>query len=126
MAVRMRHPDEIKVRIEHFFWFMLACYLALVARLVYLQVIHGEFFRDKAKRMRAQYIPLPADRGEIKDRNGEPVAITVHRSQIVADPTRVKDAVKTAKTLADVLGTREDQVQSFVQLGRKVKNGKDD
>ncbi len=123
MAVRMRHPDEVKVRIEHLFWFIAACYLALVARLVYLQAVNGEFYRSKAKHMRAQLITLPSDRGTIMDRGGRPIAVTVQRSQFVADPTRINNPARTAATLAGILAQKPDDVLPYIKLGRRTRLG---
>ena len=46
--------------------------LALLgARLYYLQVVKGEYFSEKAENQRIRFIPIPAPRGAIFDRNGE-------------------------------------------------------
>jgi penicillin-binding protein 2 len=43
----------------------------LGARLYYLQVVKGEYYGDKAENQRIRFIPIPAPRGAILDRNGK-------------------------------------------------------
>src|SRR5687767_2529343 len=46
--------------------------LALLGvRLYYLQVVKGEYYEQKAENQRIRYIPIPAPRGAIFDRNGK-------------------------------------------------------
>ncbi|MBA2607260.1 MAG: penicillin-binding protein 2 [Acidobacteria bacterium] len=43
----------------------------LGARLYYLQVVKGEYYSEKAENQRIRFIPIPAPRGAIFDRNGK-------------------------------------------------------
>lgn len=43
----------------------------LGVRLYYLQVVKGEYYSEKAENQRIRFIPIPAPRGAIFDRNGE-------------------------------------------------------
>lgn len=43
----------------------------LGARLYYLQVIKGEYYSERAENQRIRFIPIPAPRGAILDRNGK-------------------------------------------------------
>ena len=46
--------------------------LALLgARLYYLQIVRGEYYTDRAESQRVRFIPIPAPRGAILDRNGK-------------------------------------------------------
>lgn len=46
--------------------------LALLgARLYYLQIVRGDYFSERAESQRVRYIPVPAPRGAIFDRNGK-------------------------------------------------------
>ncbi|MBK7392342.1 MAG: penicillin-binding protein 2 [Chloracidobacterium sp.] len=40
-------------------------------RLYYLQVVRGEYFSERAENQRVRFIPIPAPRGAIFDRNGK-------------------------------------------------------
>ncbi len=43
----------------------------LGARLYYLQIVRGDYFSDRAESQRVRFIPIPAPRGAILDRNGK-------------------------------------------------------
>ena len=43
----------------------------LGVRLYYLQVVKGEYYSEKAENQRVRFIPIPAPRGAIFDRNGK-------------------------------------------------------
>ena len=43
----------------------------LGARLYYLQVIKGDYYSERAENQRVRFIPIPAPRGAILDRNGK-------------------------------------------------------
>lgn len=43
----------------------------LGVRLYYLQVVRGEYYSDRAESQRVRFIPIPAPRGAILDRNGK-------------------------------------------------------
>ena len=43
----------------------------LGVRLYFLQVVRGEYYSDRAESQRVRFIPIPAPRGAIFDRNGK-------------------------------------------------------
>src|SRR6266550_8673384 len=73
MAVRLRHQDSVRLRIQHLFWGVALCYVALMARLIWLQVVKGDYFMVRARDIRAQTIPQEAIRGGLLDRTGKPL-----------------------------------------------------
>lgn len=123
MAIPFRQQDEVKIRIERFFWWIAIFYVLLVARLVYLQAISGSYYRDRAARIRDEHIPLKAQRGNILDRDGRPLAVTVHYSALVCDPTLVKNPTATAALLSGMLGSGQEEILPFVSP-RLLKNNK--
>src|SRR5256885_716768 len=43
----------------------------LGVRLYYLQIVHGDYYSERAENQRVRLIPIPAPRGAILDRNGK-------------------------------------------------------
>src|SRR5947208_6814987 len=76
---------------------------AVAARLVWLQGVRAPELRERALRQRVTEAVLPAVRGSILARDGEPLALSVHRSTIVADPRQIPDALLVAQRLAPIL-----------------------
>ena len=72
-------------------------------------------------------IELPARRGTIYDREGEPLAVSVDARTVYAAPNTIKDKAGAAAALASVLGGSPKDYQSklakdsgFVYIARKV------
>lgn len=106
----------------------MAMLLAVVGvRLVWIQVVQASELRTAAVKQRMRDIVLPARRGSIFDREGEPLAVTSDAKTIYAVPPQVKDATATASAVARILGgdpkaylARLHRKCAFVYLERKV------
>src|SRR3954452_4374009 len=73
--------------------------VVVVGRLALLQGVDGAAYANAAQQDRLRTYPIAALRGEILDRDGDPLAYTVDASRVVADPTVVKDSARTAQAL---------------------------
>lgn len=60
---------SIRIGTIHVIAFILLAILGV--RLYYLQVVKGEYYSEKAENQRIRFIPIPAPRGAIFDRDGE-------------------------------------------------------
>lgn len=109
------------------FALMLVMLAAVAGRLAWIQVVQAKELSTTAERQRLRDIALPARRGSIFDREGQPLAVTTDAKTIYAVPTQVKDATATASSIARVLGgdakdylKRLHRGGSFQYLARKV------
>jgi cell division protein FtsI (penicillin-binding protein 3) len=100
---------------------------AIVVRLGVLAVGQVHDLRDRAADQRLRTIVLPADRGEILDRSGRRLALSMPARDVYADPRYVVDAWGTASRLAPILqqrvGTLVEELRrdtTFVYLARQV------
>jgi penicillin-binding protein 2 len=66
-----RSPLNLTVRVWTALGVCALCFFFLVVRLWYLQIIKGEFFRDRSENNRLRTIYIPPPRGLIVDRNGD-------------------------------------------------------
>ena len=73
------------------------------ARLIYLQVVQYADMTARANGQQIRTVKLPAKRGDIIDRNGRLLALSVDAETIAADPSLVVDPAKTAQQLCDAL-----------------------
>lgn len=75
------------------------------ARLFQLQGVDPKAYAARAEAVGLQTVTLPATRGAIRDRNGEPLAESADGLMLVADPTMTADdAGEIAKLVAARLG----------------------
>jgi cell division protein FtsI/penicillin-binding protein 2 len=111
---------------------LLLCLFALVfagtlARAVWLQGVQASTLERIAARQQEDTTEIPAGRGTIFDRTGEPLAIGEQATTIYADPRRVTSPRRVAVAAAKVLGLDAnklypllaDRSRHFVYLQRK-------
>ena len=104
------------------FWFVVIC-----IRLVWLQVFsYGEFTRQ-ASRQQQQSIEVSAARGNIYDRHGNSLAMSVSVDSIFAVPSAVPDIHNVAVILSKVLKADRAEIENrlraskaFAWVARKV------
>ncbi|MGA1146300.1 MAG: peptidoglycan D,D-transpeptidase FtsI family protein [Candidatus Nanopelagicales bacterium] len=77
-------------------------------RLVDLQAVRGEALADAALSQRLRTLEVPAYRGSILDRTGQPLAVTVEARNITADQTLIDDPAAVAVELAPILEVPQD------------------
>ena len=111
-----------------FFWAVAVC-----LRLVQLQVFkYGEYVQ-KAARQQQRTITVDPPRGNVFDRNGHPLAMSVSVDSIFAVPSEIPDQASTAHLLGKILGVDSDDIlnhlkasKSFAWVARKVDQDKSD
>lgn len=101
--------------------------LVVGVRLVFLQVIDGPRYAAMAFEQRNREIDVPARRGSIYDREGEPLAISMEARDIYAVPSTIEDPEGTSKAIAGALGGSAGEYlkklqkdSPFVYIARKV------
>ena len=105
-------------------WFLVIC-----GRLVWLQLVHYGDYTQKAARQQQRSIEVSAVRGNIYDRNGNELAMTVSVDSIFAVPSEIPDIHGTARILGRILNTDPAEIEShmrashaFAWVARKVDN----
>jgi cell division protein FtsI (penicillin-binding protein 3) len=100
---------------------------AIFVRLTVLQVSQAADMRARAEQQRVWTVALPAQRGEILDRTGGPLALSIPARDVYADPRYVADPWAAATRLSPELGLRTDDLvekltadTTFVYLARQV------
>lgn len=75
--------------------FVLLCFLVLVGRAFYVQVINKDFLQNKANAKILRTEKLKAMRGVIQDRNNIPLAISTPIMKVVIDPQNYYETKET-------------------------------
>jgi cell division protein FtsI (penicillin-binding protein 3) len=107
---------------------VLAGFAALAGRAFYLQGLHNDFLRAKGEARFTRVLELPATRGPILDRNGEPLAISTPVESVAASPADVAAAPEQLERLARLLALERaelekrlaDKRREFVYLKRQL------
>lgn len=108
---------------------LVAAFLMLIARSVYLQAMRTEFLQEKGEARYARVLEVPATRGRILDRNGEALAVSTPVKSIWAMPDAVATEPGVRASLARALGMAPAELErrvaggegrDFVYLKRQV------
>ena len=107
---------------------LVAAFVVLAARSVYLQAMRTDFLQEKGDARYSRVIEMPATRGTILDRHGDALAVSTPVKSVWAIPADAPATRTERKKLASLLGVslRElerklgDTSRDFVYLKRQV------
>ncbi len=95
-----------------------AMFLTIIGRAFYLQILQHEELIKKADRQHQHRVDLTPARGSILDRNGTPLAESIHMDSCYAEPKRIKDVDGTATVLAPLLGMPKQELVAKLSLNK--------
>lgn len=107
-----------KSRVIFVLFFVVGLWGAMVMRGAYLQLMPNPQFEKIKHRQFSRMIKLNSRRGDILDRDGNELAVSVTSYSLFVDPKIVEDPYATAKKLAKYFRT------SFQHMYKKIKNPK--
>jgi cell division protein FtsI (penicillin-binding protein 3) len=128
----MKPVEQYKAPVGRLYGFLLMfllCSVALVARAVNLQVIDTDFLQDQGEARYLREVVVPTRRGNILDRNGEPLAVSTPVDSVWVNPKMLLQAPEDITPLAEVLGVDADEIErrltqrsnrEFVWLRRRL------
>jgi cell division protein FtsI (penicillin-binding protein 3) len=106
------------------FWFLVIC-----GRLVWLQIINYGDYTQRAAKQQQRSIEVSPVRGNIYDRRGNELAMTVSVDSVFAVPSEVPDIHSAAVVLGRVLKADSSEIESrmkgshaFAWIARKLDN----
>ena len=103
-------------------------FIVAIVRATYVQAAQHDRFAKMATTQHRETIEIPAGRGTIYDRTGEPLAIGEQATTVYANPHNVVDAQRAAVVTGKTLGLNADELypilkdrsKGFVYLARKA------
>jgi cell division protein FtsI (penicillin-binding protein 3) len=115
-------------RLVALFCTMCVALAAIFVRLTILQVSQAGELQDRALDQRLRTVDLPAQRGQVLDRSGDALALTLPARDVYADPRFIAEPWDAATKLAPILGVGARDLErelsqdgtSFVYLAREV------
>lgn len=102
--------NPLRKRIYIFYIILTLLMVALVGRLVYIQVFWSDELTELAKAQQNKNIIIPAERGSILDRNGDKLAFSIKTYSVWAQPSEITKPNETAALIGDVLGIEYDGI----------------
>ncbi len=115
------HVESQFVRTSIILLGFLGVFVLLGNRLYYLQVEEGPAMQRKAEARALRSWTLPAPRGDILDREGSPLAVSIPRWNLYADPTYLVDKIQATVALSEALGIPRSELREHFE---KRSNGR--
>ena len=84
---------------------------AVAYRVFYLQIMNKDFLINEGNARSIRSVAIPAYRGMIMDRNGEPLAVSTPVASVWAEPGKVLDSGADLRELAYLLDTTTAQIR---------------
>jgi cell division protein FtsI (penicillin-binding protein 3) len=89
---------------------LMLCAASLVGRAVHLQVFSNGFLTRQADARHLRVARIPAHRGVITDRNGEPLAVSTPVDSVWVNPRKLVQSPEDIPALASALGLDTDKL----------------
>lgn len=95
--------------------------IVLLARALDIQIWHSEFFQRQGDARQLRVVSIPAHRGQIVDRNGEPFAVSTPVNSIWLNPGEMTESMQRVPELAKVLSMDAPSLKKKIlaQQGRE-------
>ncbi len=124
-ALSLRLPEA---RARVLLGMVLCGFMTLGGRALYLQVLKHEDLQARGQKVVLRVLELPAHRGMITDRYGEPLAISTPMESVYASPVKANLSAAEQHHLASLLGLDDptlarklaDKTSEFVYLKRHL------
>jgi len=117
-------PETLSTRrLRWLLWFMLLWVGAIFVRLVTLQVFRHDDLLRQAQQQQQKTEEIPALRGTIFDRTGQPLAKTLPAESICVNPLKLPDAGVAADILSRVLDLDRATLYNRIVMAKARKTG---
>lgn len=113
--------EQFSRRIAFVGAFVLICFLLLLGRFVWLQVVQHDYYRTRAEENRISLVPITPNRGLIIDRNGEILARNYSAYTLEITPYQVPDIEATIDGLAEFIDIEPKDRRRFKKLLEESK-----
>jgi len=114
--------QRFKQRVATMQGVMVLCFVLLLSRLIYLQVVEHEDLLEQAENNRTAVLPTVPPRGAILDRNGVVLASNYSAYTLEITPSRVADLEGTIDALTSIVEIHPRDRKRFKRLREESKS----
>ncbi len=99
------------------------CFLliAVIFRVFYIQVFKYNKLSSLAESLWSRELPITADRGEIRDRNGKVLATNITTTSLVVIPNQITNKEEVATKLAEILGVSYEEMYRHISKKTSIE-----
>lgn len=99
-------------------FFIILFFLTIAGRLFYLQIVKGEYYFQLAEGNREKKIPIPAERGQIYDRNNVQLTQNIPNFSLAIMPHQLprkkEDLKNIINRLAEITGKPKEYIENII------------
>jgi stage V sporulation protein D (sporulation-specific penicillin-binding protein) len=95
--------------------------LIIILRVFYIQIFQYNKLSTLATSLWSRELPITADRGEIRDRNGKVLATNITTTSLVVIPNQIENKEEVATKLAEILGVTYDEMYSHISKKTSIE-----
>src|SRR5579862_1887593 len=110
-------------RLHVLLWLLLGWAGVIFVRLLWLQVLHHDDLARLAQSQQQKTKEIPAMRGAILDRNGQPLAKSVPAESVCVNPQKIPDAAMAADLLSRILDLDRSRLQQRIEAAKLRNSG---
>ena len=121
------HLYSFKTRLLTVLVAFLLCFLAVIGRVFYLQIIQADYYTEKAKSQHERTVTLEPRRGRILDKNGRILAVSIQLKSLFGKPAQIDSPSQASRLLSPILNTPYHKLlielkskKNFVWIKRKL------
>ncbi len=89
--------------------------VSVLGRAFYLQVVENDFLTREGNKRQVRTVALQANRGAVRDRNGEPLALSAPVDSIWVVPSDLLDAPPYVVAMSKLLGVSSRELEGFLR-----------
>lgn len=93
----------------------------IIARVFYIQVFKYDKLSNLAESLWSRELPITADRGNIRDRNGKMLATNETTTSLVVIPNQIQNKEEVAEKLAEILGVSYDEMLRHISKKTSIE-----
>ncbi len=113
--------NHIHIRMRVVFVVVVFCLVLIIGRVFYIQVFKYNKLSHLAESLWSRELPITADRGEIRDRNGKVLATNITTTSLVVIPNQIVNKEEVAKKLAEILNVNYEEMYRHVSKRTSIE-----
>ena len=113
--------NSIHIRMRVVFVVVCVLLLLIVGRVFYIQVFKYNKLNSLAESLWSRELPITADRGEIRDRNGNVLATNITTTSLVVIPNQIQNKEEVAEKLASILNVSYEEMYRHISKKTSIE-----
>ena len=113
--------NSIHTRMRVVFVIVSLLLLAIIFKVFYIQVFKYDKLNTLAESLWSRKLPITADRGEIRDRNGKVLATNITTTSLVVIPNQIKNKEEVAQKLSEILNVSYEEMYRHISKKTSIE-----